>query len=294
MKKTLGPITVIDTKPQNAPYRRWNGNQATVLFFPTFAAFLIILLSSLSDPIIPGLTVAEVKTVNGTVSFGTWGWCTSGVKGFDDVCSNSGIGKGGNLNQLGTLVGLVQITGAVPKSYHIANGVMHIFANVSTWLTVVWTLAACGAWENKELQAYDWTRWAFAGTFWSSILVLIAWALDLGMFGKVSGIQSPDGSQPHISPGPSVFMMMAAFILLAGCFIARIAWLKFKPRPLWTVKGADEDFHNVQPPMSAALPPAQDLPPTWESLEINTPGGKIEKHEYGTEVPSIAQPGFAI
>jgi len=47
-------------------------------------------------------------------------------------------------------------------------------ASLTVWLTTAWTLVAAGAWKKKELHAWDWTRWAFAGTFWSSILILVA------------------------------------------------------------------------------------------------------------------------
>ncbi len=83
MRKTAGSDQVINAVP---PYRGWDGNQATYLFFPVFISFLLVLLSSLSDPIINGLSVVHVNThSNGTVSFGTWGWCSHGVPGVECV-----------------------------------------------------------------------------------------------------------------------------------------------------------------------------------------------------------------
>lgn len=81
MRKAIGPVVVIDTNP---PYREWDGNQATYLFFPVFASFFLVLMSGLSEPIVNGLSVAKVDTgVNGTLSLGTWGWCTKGVPGVE-------------------------------------------------------------------------------------------------------------------------------------------------------------------------------------------------------------------
>jgi hypothetical protein len=81
MRKTVGPVVVIDTRP---PYREWDGNQATYLFFPVFIAFVLVLLSGLSEPIIDGLSIVKVDTgVNGTLSVGTWGWCAKGVPGIE-------------------------------------------------------------------------------------------------------------------------------------------------------------------------------------------------------------------
>jgi hypothetical protein len=77
MRKELGPITLINTKPT---YRGRDDNQATYAFFPIFISFVLVLLSGLSTPIIPGLGIAKVDThVNGTIMLGSWGWCTSGV-----------------------------------------------------------------------------------------------------------------------------------------------------------------------------------------------------------------------
>lgn len=81
MRKTIGPIVVIDTKP---PYREWDGNQATYLFFPIFTAFFLVLMSGLSEPIIDGLNMVKVDTrVNGTLTFGTWGFCLKGSPGVE-------------------------------------------------------------------------------------------------------------------------------------------------------------------------------------------------------------------
>jgi hypothetical protein len=77
MKKTYLSTVVIDTNP---PYRPWDGNQATYLFFPTFISFVLVLLAGLSDPLIPELHIVKIDAgVNGTVGFGSWGWCATGV-----------------------------------------------------------------------------------------------------------------------------------------------------------------------------------------------------------------------
>lgn len=87
---TAAPVTIIDTKPPYRTWRAWDGNQATYLFFPVFIAFLLVLLSTLSDPIIPGMSVVDVHGHvkghehdhdHGKVRFGTWGWCVHGMKG---------------------------------------------------------------------------------------------------------------------------------------------------------------------------------------------------------------------
>jgi hypothetical protein len=64
------------------------GNQATYLFFPNFASMILIIVSSLSTPVIKGLSLADIHLVSaggrfdaGTVRLGAWGWCLSGISG---------------------------------------------------------------------------------------------------------------------------------------------------------------------------------------------------------------------
>lgn len=80
MKKSIGNVVVIDTQPA---YRRWDGNQATYLFFPVFASFVLTLIGTLSANIIPGLGTIEVhaKSGEGVVQLGAWGMC---INGFPD------------------------------------------------------------------------------------------------------------------------------------------------------------------------------------------------------------------
>lgn len=93
---TAGPIIIMSNQrfqPSSVPekekqgYSVWQivkGNEATYLFFPTAAAFFMVVLSSLSSPIIPGMSLADIKPqgelAGGVVRFGSWGWCVSGVK----------------------------------------------------------------------------------------------------------------------------------------------------------------------------------------------------------------------
>ena len=76
----MGKLATINAELQQAHQDRNKGNQATYLFFPVFVSFVLVLLASLSSPIIHGLSVVNVDlAVDGHVRFGTWGWCASGV-----------------------------------------------------------------------------------------------------------------------------------------------------------------------------------------------------------------------
>lgn len=70
------------------------GNQATYLFFPNLASMVLIIISSVSTPIIKGLSLADIHMKSaagaseaGTVKLGAWGWCLSGVIGMGYVRS---------------------------------------------------------------------------------------------------------------------------------------------------------------------------------------------------------------
>lgn len=73
---------------EDQKYSRWDvakGNEATYLFFPTAAAFTLVLVSTLSSPIIKGMSLADIKPTGelggGVIRFGSWGWCSTGVQG---------------------------------------------------------------------------------------------------------------------------------------------------------------------------------------------------------------------
>nr|XP_019010259.1 uncharacterized protein I206_04727 [Kwoniella pini CBS 10737]OCF49040.1 hypothetical protein I206_04727 [Kwoniella pini CBS 10737] len=302
MKKTIGSMVLIDTNPPRFNFKNINstntdinqlnkdkketnikpkltdpdpGNQATLLFFPIFASFLLILLSNLSTPIMKGLNIMtfkfNYKGENINLNLGNWGWCLNGMKDFDNTCSNF---RGFNLNFSSTfeqlpenLKGLKEISNIIKGDYLIANGVMHIFATLFVWLTLNWTLASSGSWNARETRAYNWTRWAFILSGYSSLFILIAWSFDIGMLTKIQSkkreIQIDGINSISIIPGPAIYMNLFSFLLCLGSFIVRMTWSRYKPRPGWTLKG-NSDFHiEVLPPQSAALSPNDDLPPTW-------------------------------
>ncbi|ODO05698.1 hypothetical protein I350_04758 [Cryptococcus amylolentus CBS 6273] len=292
MRKTLGPIVTIDTSP---PHRPWDGNQATLLFFPLFTAFFLVLMSTLSTPIVDGLHIGKVGSSDvGKVSWGVWGWCASGVPGVSDLCSSDRKFRApfssitGRLPE--SLASFQEINDAIPASFLIANGLMHIFATASVWMTLTWTLAASGQWHKKQQNAYDWTRWSFAATGWSGILILTAWALDLSFLVRLSDLSLPDGSQAHPTPGPAIFMQLVAFLCCLSAFIARVTWGEFKSRPEWTLKD-QSDFHREgQAPLSA-LPPSEEEPPTWESLNIQDAQQAVLDEKDGASLGVRAEQG---
>ena len=66
-----------------------SGKEATYLSMPTMVAFFLVVLSTLSSPIIKGMSLADIKPKGaaggGVVQFGSWGWCVSGIKGLEYV-----------------------------------------------------------------------------------------------------------------------------------------------------------------------------------------------------------------
>ncbi|WVF73041.1 hypothetical protein IAT40_007859 [Kwoniella sp. CBS 6097] len=298
------------TPPEN--YDHEKKNQATYLFFPVFGAFFLVLLSTLSTPIITGLSIAEVHmgAEGGRVSVGAWGWCTKDVPGYDDKCSADRAFASSMTPELTALPepvnSLAGLSEAIRPSYLIANGAMHIMACLVTWATLTWTLAAAGSWRGKEVHAHSWTRWAFIGSGFSALFILIAWSLDMGMFTRISeNAITVDGSQPSVKPGAAIIMNLFAFLLTLGGYITHLTWGRFQPRPEWTIKGHSDynvnpgTFGQPQPPMpeSAALPPSDDLPPSWDSLNIADAREIVLDEKNGTkqeQIPSVEQRGFVV
>ncbi|WWD19558.1 hypothetical protein CI109_104019 [Kwoniella shandongensis] len=325
MRKDIGPFT-IDTKP---PYKPWDGNQATILFFPVIGAFVLTLISTLSSPIIHGLSVVEVKMgggLAGSVKLGAWGWCANGVTNVTDQCSSLRPFGDSMSIQLGQLpspvLSLVEISEAIPKSFWIGNGVMHLLACITLWSTLLWTLAVSGKWDKKELEAYDWTRYAFYQAAGSGVFICIAWILDLNMITRIKNKSiNVDGVKVSVKPAVTIWLMMIAFMFCFVSCLTRIVWGRYRSRPLWTIKGQGNDFLPTPtrtPPF--AVPTDEDLPPSWESLNINEKDIKqvvvqtgtdksrredvqgrvgaetlpLGKHDQLHSPPSIDKPGFAV
>ncbi|KAL7418510.1 hypothetical protein Q5752_006968 [Cryptotrichosporon argae] len=260
--------------PAPARPRPWSGNQAALLYFAVFPAFALALLAYLSAPLIPSIAVAAVATPNGTVSLGVWGWCAdlrdAGGNYNGTRCSAHrafGGSMAGSLDALPEAVrGVADVSAALNDPYVVANTVMHLFGCIALWLTVVWTLTAAGAWNAQRADtALKWTRWSFAGAFWSAVFVLIAWALDLGYFTRVqSAAVNADGSQPSVSAGAAIWMNLCAWLLVAGAFAVRVAWSKWLPQPSWARDPAD-----FLPGGQAPVLASDEQPPTWESLNLS-------------------------
>ncbi|OCF44579.1 hypothetical protein I317_01466 [Kwoniella heveanensis CBS 569] len=307
--------------PENFDHDKYN--QATYLFFPIFGAFLLILLSTLSTPIIEGLSIAEVNMGVDQDEWALWGGHRSSPKeakeadmnigalrpapSLSDKCSADRAFSASMTPELTALPepvnSLAGLSEAIRPAYLIANGTMHILACLVTWATLTWTLAAAGSWRSKEVHAHKWTRWAFAGSGVSALFILIAWSLDMGMFTRISDTAiTVEGNKPRVKPGAAIIMNLFAFLLTLGSYITHLSWGRFQPRPAWTIKGANASDYNVnpanQPPMSAALPPSDDLPPTWDSLNIADARQVVLDEKTGVlsniDVPSVEQRGFVV
>ncbi|ORY33517.1 hypothetical protein BCR39DRAFT_304912 [Naematelia encephala] len=301
MRKTLGPIVMIDTNPptrrsifnnNRQPYKRWDGNQATYLFFATFTTFLLVVLATLSHSVIKGLSVVDVDMhSSGKIQIGAWGWCVSGVSGFDTICARRAFSQGFEGTLLGLpdrIIPLASTSTILPKNYLVANAAMHIIACIFAWMTVTITLAASGDWDFKRPLGWTYTRIAYAGNAITMVFVLIAFALDVAQTPRfTSHATTARGVRPSVKPGPAVWLLLVAFLINLVVFCARVLWLRYMPRPEWSIKSTSGDFiiNNVnnnqsnvhQSPLSAALPPADEMPPSWNSLGIKDQENLDEK-----------------
>jgi hypothetical protein len=110
---TAGPVTIItnerfkqipmsdqartEAQQEASETQGWSGfrpvpgNQATYLFFPNATSMLLVILATLSTPIIKGMSVLNVELVesegrsSGLIKLGAWGWCVSGLNDFPYV-----------------------------------------------------------------------------------------------------------------------------------------------------------------------------------------------------------------
>lgn len=97
LRAPLGSATTPTTQLPASETQGWSGwervpgNQATYLFFPNAASMLLIILSTVSTPIIKGMSTVNVNLVEspgmsaGSIKLGAWGWCLSGLNDFPYV-----------------------------------------------------------------------------------------------------------------------------------------------------------------------------------------------------------------
>jgi hypothetical protein len=151
----LGSATTPASETQGwSGFKRVPGNQATYLFFPNAASMLLVILSTVSTPIIKGMSTINVKLVEspgmsaGAIKLGAWGWCLSGLNDFPYVpffspvsirtkltCTRDQCSArrevGGTFEYLSqvlpnSLKPLQAIGGAVPKPYMAASDALDI------------------------------------------------------------------------------------------------------------------------------------------------------------------------
>ncbi|WVR07753.1 hypothetical protein IAU60_004796 [Kwoniella sp. DSM 27419] len=297
---TLGPVVVYDTQPSRFQPDRLpsdmkltkappelttaakdKGNQATWLFFPIFAAFMLALFATLSVPIIGGMSAVTVDMgTNGSVILGGWGWCASGVPDYADQClEHEAFHQNLNVSLADApdaVRAVVDLQSTLSDWYLLTYAVWHALAACVLYVSLIWSLTASGSWKTKEQYAYGWTRGAFHMSGASALVVLIAWALELGMLTRIQAHVRAVDPEATVKPGATIIMMLFALLLPLGAYFTRLAWGQFQPRPEWTVKGyTHSDFHDESKvgtevnPHSAALPPSDESPPTWESLNID-------------------------
>lgn len=184
--------------------------------FLLFAAFVLLLVTSISSPVINDLSMLKVKLTNGTshhhssVSFGSFGYCvinaasSSGSSNTRDFCSGSSIGYK-------PIVIMERVDGV--SFSHASRDTADSLTNamilhpIACAIAFIAFLLALGA--------------GFIGSIFAAMVAAVAWivtvvvmAIDFALFAIVKNKVNGDSSSSHAKYGPAMWTVVGAMIAL--------------------------------------------------------------------------------
>jgi len=189
--------------------------------FLLFAAAILLLITTISSPVVNSIAILKVDLKNGsTVAFGTFGhcildvksngddWCTGSHIGYDPASIMSSIdGDDFNFASAESTKGLTRVM------------VLHPVACGLAFIAFLCALGAgiCGALFASLISAIAW------------IITLVIMAIDFALFGIIKNHVNDDNSGSHAKYSTAMWTILAAmvclffatFIVLLTCFSAR-------------------------------------------------------------------------
>jgi len=183
--------------------------------FLLFAAFVLLLVTSISSPVINDLSILKVTLTNSSdvrhssVTFGSFGHCVLDVAPAStdqDSCSKSTIGYK-------PAVIMTEIDGENTNFSHAsrdtADGLTNamILHPIACGIAFIAFLLALGA--------------GVIGSVFSAMVAAVAWvitlvimAIDFALFGTIKNHVNSDGSGSHAKYGPAMWTCLAAMVCL--------------------------------------------------------------------------------
>jgi len=189
--------------------------------FLLFAAFVLMLIASISSPVVNDISMLKVTLANQTghhnssVTFGSFGHCVLDVATTHnhtgtDSCSNRTIGY--SITKTMATIDSTHFSNAASDTANSLTNVM-ILHPIGCFLAFVACCLALGA--------------GFFGSLLASIVASVAWlvtivvmATDFALFGIVKNHVNGDGSGSHAKFGVAMWCVLAAMVaLFFGSFV---------------------------------------------------------------------------
>ncbi|KAI0547575.1 pali-domain-containing protein [Xylaria curta] len=231
---------------------------ATPLAILLFAAFVLLLLSVLSTPIIKAIPLGNYKPDNGVVNFGVFGYCTG------DDCSPIEIGYDASIfaNSSSSQFDL-------PSAARTRLSAILIVHPVAALLTLIMFIMAAVAHFHSPSHSSRYLCGLFIFGILTFLVCLLAFLIDVLLF------------VPHLAWGS--YLVLAATILVFLSFIVSCAMRRTlvsrkarKKRIAENAEMSGENYYNRQAQQEATSVVASSLQPTVPSISgANGPSDKL-------------------
>jgi len=178
--------------------------------FLLFVATVLLLITTISSPIVDHIAIMKVKLSNATndndsrISFGTFGFCLLDAGNGHDYCSGKHIGY--NPGQFLESVGTTDFNGAQINSSKALTRVMVLHPVACALAFIAFLFAAgsgvCGALLGAIAATIAW------------VVTVVVMATDFVLFGIIKSHINDDGSGSHADFSTGMWTLVTAMIIL--------------------------------------------------------------------------------
>jgi len=173
--------------------------------FCLFAAFALLLITSISSPVVNQIPMLKVTLANhSTVSFGSWGYCLLDTgSGGKDFCSSRAIGY-----QPANVMEAIDHTQFSTAAADSANGLTHamiLHPICCAFAFIAFVLSLGGVFGSVFAAILGFFSWG---------LTLVVMAIDFSLFGIIKNHVNDDGTRSHAFYSIAMWTTMAAMIAL--------------------------------------------------------------------------------
>jgi len=173
--------------------------------FLLFAAFALLLIATISAPVINTVGLLRVHRADNTnVYFGTFGFCNG------NACSGTSIGY-----QIANIMSGIDHTTFSSAGATTANGLTHamiLHPICAAFALIAFLLSLLGAFGSVFAALMAFVGW---------VLTLVVMAIDFSLFGIIKNHVNGDGSGSHAVYSDAMWFVLAAMIALffGGIFV---------------------------------------------------------------------------